>query len=62
MAGGEAPYGGAAVRDFVADAFAHMKFIGHTPAATAWFEKAGIGEKRDEGFIALNKKLTVQHS
>ena len=51
-----------AVRDFIADAFAHMKFIGHTPAATAWFEKAGIGEKRDEGFIALNKKLTVQHS
>jgi catalase len=24
-----------AVRDSVADAFAHMKFIGHTPAATA---------------------------
>ena len=45
-----------AVRDFVADAFAHMKFIGHTPAATAWFEKAGIGEKRDEGFIALNNE------
>ena len=45
-----------AARDFVADAFAHMKFIGHTPAATAWFEKAGIGEKRDEGFIALNNE------
>ena len=46
-----------AARDFVADAFAHMKFIGHTPAATAWFEKAGIGEKRDEGFIALNNEI-----
>jgi catalase len=45
-----------AARDFVADAFAHMKFIGHTPAATAWFEKAGIGEKRDRGFIALNNE------
>ena len=45
-----------AARDFVADAFAHMKFIGHTPPATAWFEKAGIGEKRDEGFIALNNE------
>jgi catalase len=45
-----------AARDFVADAFAHMKFIGHTPAATALFEKAGIGEKRDEGFIALNNE------
>ena len=46
-----------AARDFVPDAFAHMKFIGHTPAATAWFEKAGIGEKRDEGFIALNNEI-----
>ena len=41
-------------RDFIADAFAHMKFIGYTAAAAALFEKAGIGEKRDEGFIALN--------
>jgi catalase len=24
-----------AARDFAADAFAHMKFIGHTPASTA---------------------------
>jgi catalase len=45
-----------AVRDFVADAFAHMKFIGHTPAATAWFEKAGIGEKRDRGFCTEQRE------
>jgi catalase len=45
-----------AARDFVADAFAHSKFIGHTRAATALFEKAGIGEKRDAGFLALNSE------
>ncbi|HXT53612.1 MAG TPA: catalase [Candidatus Eisenbacteria bacterium] len=43
-----------AARDFVADAFAHMKFIGHTPAALALFEKAGLPENRDHGFITIN--------
>ena len=43
-----------AARDFVADAFAHMKFIGHTRAAVALFEKAGVGGNRDQGFIALD--------
>jgi catalase len=43
-----------AARDFVADAFAHMKFIGYTAAAAILFEKAGIAENRDEGFIALS--------
>ncbi len=42
-----------AARDFVADAFAHMKFIGYTAAAAILFEKAGVAENRDEGFIAL---------
>jgi catalase len=43
-----------AARDFVADAFAHMKFIAHTPAAVALFEKAGLTGNRDQGFITLN--------
>ena len=43
-----------AARDFVADAFAHMKFIGHTPAAVALLEKAGLPENRDHGFITIN--------
>jgi len=43
-----------AARDFVADAFAHMKFIGHTRGAVALFEKAGLGGNRDQGFIALD--------
>lgn len=45
-----------AARDFVADAFAHMKFIGHTPAAAHLFQKAGVAEEIDEGFIALSGK------
>ena len=41
-------------RDFVADAFAHMKFIGYVEAATPLFKKAGIDSSRDEGFISLD--------
>ena len=41
-------------RDFVADAFAHCKFIGHVEAASPLFEKAGIAEADiDEGFVPL---------
>ena len=41
-------------RDFVADAFAHCKFIGYVAAAVPLLEKAGIGEADlDEGCIAL---------
>ena len=45
----------AAARDFVADAFAHYKFIGYVEAAMPLFEKAGVADNRDEGFIALKK-------
>jgi catalase len=44
-----------AARDFVADAFAHHKFIGYLEAATPLFEKAGISDSRDEGFVVLKK-------
>jgi catalase len=40
-------------RDFVADAFAHMKFMGYVEAAIPLFEKAGIDDSRDDGVIAL---------
>jgi catalase len=41
-------------RDFVADAFAHCKFIGYVEAAVPLFEKAGIAKAQmDEGFIPL---------
>ena len=39
----------ATARDFVADAFAHCKFIGHTAAAMPLLEKAGIAASRDSG-------------
>lgn len=45
-----------AARDFVADAFAHMKFIGYIDAATPLMEKAGVNGNRDEGFIALDSR------
>jgi catalase len=44
-----------AARDFVADAFAHNKFIGYVDAAEPLFAKAGVPENRDEGFIPLKK-------
>ncbi|MEI9994899.1 MAG: catalase [Rhizomicrobium sp.] len=40
-------------RDFVADAFAHCKFVAYTAAAQALFDKAGVTP--DDGFIALAK-------
>jgi catalase len=40
-------------RDFVADAFAHMKFIGYTEPAALLFTPSGVPESRDEGFIVL---------
>jgi catalase len=47
----------AAAGDFVRDAFAHCKVIGHTPEARALFDKAGVStETRDAGMIALSKK------
>jgi catalase len=44
-----------AARDFVADAAAHRKFIGYSAAATALFEKSGVSDVLDEGFVPLNK-------
>jgi catalase len=42
-----------AVRDFIADAFAHQKFIGYVEAARSLLQKAGIPESLDEGFVVL---------
>ena len=52
--GAERLAGEAAARDFVADAFAHLKFIGYTSTANALFEKAGVPlDNADEGLVAL---------
>jgi catalase len=53
-AGAEALSKDKAAMDFVSDAFAHHKAIGHTEAAKALFDKAGI--KADAGFFALPKE------
>ena len=45
----------AAAKDFVCDAFAHLKFIGYVDAAMALFEKAGIAADIDGGFVPLAK-------
>ena len=46
-------------RDFVADAFAHCKFIGYVAAVMPLFEKAGIADSLDEGCIALKSSKDV---
>ncbi len=40
-------------RDFVTDAFAHCKFIGHTPGAAPLLQTAGIAPDADEGMMPL---------
>ena len=40
-------------RDFVNDAFAHCKFIGHSPAVAALFEALGLSDKLDDGVVEL---------
>lgn len=47
-----------AARDFVADAFAHSKFIAHVEAVQPLFDKAGI--EPDEGVILLSKAGDAQ--
>jgi catalase len=41
-------------RDFVADAFAHCKFIAFSPEASPLLSKAGVAEAIDEGMIEIN--------
>ncbi len=45
----------ATARDFVADAFAHLKFIGYNQAAATLLAKAGVSPNADKGVIALGK-------
>ncbi len=45
----------AAALDFVADAFAHCKFIAFTPGAEPLLLKAGVAPDADEGLVPLAK-------
>jgi catalase len=49
-----------AARDFVADAFAHYKFVAYTQAAELLFAKAGLTKELDDGFMRFDqaKKAT----
>lgn len=42
-------------KDFVNDAYAHMKFIGYTEEAKPLFKAAGLHDKKDKGWIDLKK-------
>ncbi len=53
-AGGKALARDPAARDFVADAFAHAKFIAYAKAAAPLLEKAGVAADLDEGCTALD--------
>jgi len=51
--------GEAAARDFVADAFAHCKFIGFTAGAVPLLQKAGVAPEADEGLIDLSDSKAI---
>jgi catalase len=57
--GAERLAGEAAARDFVADAFAHCKFIAYTPGAVALLQKAGVDPQADEGMISLDSSKPI---
>ena len=50
----------AAAKDFVSDAFAHCKLIGHVSEATTLFSEARIPPELDEGFFALTSGKDVK--
>ena len=45
----------ATARDFIADAYAHLKFIGFVDAAKPLLQKAGVEMTGDEGLIPLGR-------
>ncbi|TPM95042.1 catalase [Mesorhizobium sp. B2-1-3A] len=57
--GAELLKGEAAARDFVADAFAHCKFIAFTPGAVPLLAKAGVEPGADEGLIPLTDEAAA---
>ena len=46
----------AAMRDFINDAFAHLKVIGYIDSSKPLFERAGLPGDRDEGFVQIDEK------
>lgn len=58
--GAERLVGEAAARDFVADAFAHCKFIAFTAGAVPLLQKTGVDPEADDGMIALGHPEAVR--
>jgi len=50
----------AGVREFVADAFVHCKFIAFTQSAAAILAKAGVEDDHDEGMINLDGQKGIK--
>jgi catalase len=50
----------AAAMQFVADAFAHSKFIGYVDSATPLLEAAGVADRLDGGCISLDGSGSVE--
>jgi catalase len=46
----------AAVRDFIADAHAHCKFVGHVAAAEPLLVAAGVRDLMDGGYVAVDEE------
>jgi catalase len=44
----------AAAVQFVADAYAHSKFIGYVEAAVPLLAEAGVADRLDDGFVLLD--------
>jgi len=49
----------AAARDFVADAYAHCKFIGFSESAEPLLRKAGVAADADEGLLPIGSAKSV---
>ena len=47
-----------AAKDFVTDAHAHCKVIGHSPSATALFDATGLTPLIDEGYVELSSRTS----
>jgi catalase len=47
-------------RDFVADAYAHYKFVGFSEPAAKLFAKAGLPEDLDDGFLTLDSAADAE--
>ena len=51
--------GRSTAKDFVSDAFAHHKFIGHNAASRPLLEAAGVADLLDAGCVKLTRSTAA---